>query len=291
MVCNLRIMPIFTPFPHWQDPFINHCSDLLPPYLYATNLQPDRYTMYPGTGLAVSMCAVGCHTSKSHHPFTIQIRHLAWIHLPYPPLPPPMVLGSPWWAPPALTDCHSWWYPAAAAHHPTYAAVAGATGQPHAPQAAHQIWSPLVFHPHLHYYRWMRMSWMSCCTLLCHHVLPLPMHMQRDAVRLGLPLIMKIMDLGYWLTLTRSPGFPPSLMNHHPVCPIAIQLQHHCPIASPCTHLPFIVDLAPQWSHHPSLWSHHAQASSPCTNVQGLVSCGPPLLCFVSRSQLPSYLD
>src|SRR5712671_6830483 len=44
-------------------------------------------------------------------------------------------------------------YPAAAAHRPTYAAVAGATGQPHAPQAACQIWSPLVFHPHLHYYR------------------------------------------------------------------------------------------------------------------------------------------
>ena len=78
----------------------------------------------------------------------------------------------------------------------------------------------------------------------------------------------------HWLTPTQSPAFPPFLVNPRLICPIAIPSQHHCPITSPCAYLPFIINLTPQPSYHPSLQSPHVQASRPCTDVQGLVACG-----------------
>jgi len=74
------------------------------------------------------------------------------------------------------------------------------------------------------------------------------------------------------LTPTRSPAFPPTFTNPRPVCPIAIQSQHHRPIAS--RPVPISLSLSTMPLKHcagPSFRSPHVQASRSRADKQGLV--------------------
>jgi len=82
---------------------------------------------------------------------------------------------------------------------------------------------------------------------------------------LGLPLITTIVDLGVLVDADTTPCVPILLCQPSP------RSLHHRPIVSPCAHLPFIVDLAPQASHRPSPRSPRADTSRLCTSRQGLV--------------------